>query len=247
LPQVHLGPHAAALERRGVSTEKGDHNRMVAEHNAVVVDLEKARAERRQLQAEKAVMERYNARLKAGWMPDHAQALGTLEYRLDGVDLKFDDVSRLLEENRTQVFRLEQQVLAIRGEGERLEKAAGILERRREAAAEVDRLRSPFAAVKRWFSADARQGFALAESRLRELDGAARQVGTTSETELEQQRQRWQQDMQRVPTLEEQGARHAQDRVLASKALEGFAWETERYLEIMRGGRVRSRDTGRER
>jgi ATP-dependent exoDNAse (exonuclease V) alpha subunit len=247
LPQVHLGPISAALERRGVSTEKGAHNRLVAEHNSVVIDLEQARQERRQLQAEKVVMERYGARLRAGWIPDHAQALAKLEYRLDGGELKFDDVSRLIEESRTKVHELEQQVLAIRQEGERLDKAVAILGDRREAAAQVDRMRSPLAAVKRWFSADARQEFAVAESRLKGLDQAAQQIGTTSEAELDQQRQRWQLDMARVPALEEQGARHAQDAALASKALEGFARETERYLEILRGGRVRSRDTGRDR
>ncbi len=55
LTQVHLGPHAAALERRGVPTEKGGQNRLVAEHNGVVVDLAKAREEKRQLEVKRAV------------------------------------------------------------------------------------------------------------------------------------------------------------------------------------------------
>jgi ATP-dependent exoDNAse (exonuclease V) alpha subunit len=80
LPQVHLGPHAAALERQGVQTEKGDHNRTVTEHNRVVVDLEQAREERRDLQREKAVTDRHNARLNEGWPVPQAQALAQLEY-----------------------------------------------------------------------------------------------------------------------------------------------------------------------
>ena len=37
LPQVHLGEKATALERKGIHTEKGDHNREIMEHNKVIM------------------------------------------------------------------------------------------------------------------------------------------------------------------------------------------------------------------
>lgn len=130
LPQVHLGPHSATLERQGIATEKGEHNRLVAEHNAVVVDLEKAREERRQLTAEKAVMERYKARLKVGWHPSHAKAPGQLGYHLGGGELTRGKMVDLLDDHRKQVHALHDQVEAARQEGLRLERVETLLSER---------------------------------------------------------------------------------------------------------------------
>lgn len=74
LPQVHLGPYSAALERQGITTEEGDHNRLVAEHNAVGCGLKPAREEKRHLTAERAVTERHKARLEAQPMPRYLAA-----------------------------------------------------------------------------------------------------------------------------------------------------------------------------
>jgi ATP-dependent exoDNAse (exonuclease V) alpha subunit len=247
LPQVHLGPHAAALERQGVPTEKGGHNRVVAEHNNVVIDLEKAREEKRQLQAEKAVVERYNARLKAGWMPAHAQALGKLEYSQGG-QLTYGETARLADSYRRERDGGEQQARAIRTEGERLERAASVLERRREATAEVDRLRSPVAQVKRWFSQEARREFTQAQEVLQRVNEAARNLGTTSEAELLVQRSRWQQDQARLSGLEVKAASLGRMIELAAKALEGFAREQEReHVRSFERKRAQGREPGRDR
>jgi DNA repair exonuclease SbcCD ATPase subunit len=248
LPQVHLGPHAAALEKRGVATEKGDHNRAVVEHNAVVVDLEKAREEKRLLVAEKAVMERYSGRLKSGWSTEHAQALGRLEYQLGGSELTYGKVSELKDGYTQELSGIQQQLDAINSEGNRLNQATELLEARRAAAAEVERQKSPVATVKRLFSADARNQFGEAQSRLSRLDERLRHTGTTSGEELQQQRQRWQQDRLRVPALEEKGARLSQAIEVAAKALHGFSWEREvQELELYRGRRNLSRDIDRGR
>jgi ATP-dependent exoDNAse (exonuclease V) alpha subunit len=248
LPQVHLGPHAAALERRGIATEKGEHNRAVAEHNVVVIDLEKARQERRQLRAEKAVMDRYGARLQAGWLPVHAQALGKLEYHLGGEVLNRSQVVEGLGGYRQELRQLQEQVQAINQEGRRLDRAAELLGHRQHAGAEVERLKKPLAAVKRWFSADARGELKQAQERLETLDETLKQTGTTSESELQQQRVRWHQEQARVPALEEKGARLDDLIGWAAKALEGFTREQEReYDYLYRGKRSRDRDTGRGR
>lgn len=245
LPQVHLGPHSAALEKRGIETVKGDHNRAVAEHNATVVDLEKAREEKRRLEAEKAVLERYNARLKAGWLVPHARALGNLEYEGGGGALNRSAVDSLATEKRQELRSVEQQIHAIHREGQRLESAAEILGKRDKAAADVERLKSPLATVKRWFSPDAREEFRQAQDRFQGLDVTARKIGTTSGAELETQRSRWQQEKSCLPVLQEQGGAISRILELASKALEGFGQEQWRQFDRARQERSREPDRGR--
>ena len=40
-PQIHLGPEAAALERKGISTTRGEHNREIKHVNALIRGLQK--------------------------------------------------------------------------------------------------------------------------------------------------------------------------------------------------------------
>ncbi|OUB35292.1 hypothetical protein BK708_04825, partial [Bacillus thuringiensis serovar yunnanensis] len=54
LPTVHLGHVAHEMEKRGVQTEKGNLNRDRQEYNALVVDLQKYREEKKALEQEKA-------------------------------------------------------------------------------------------------------------------------------------------------------------------------------------------------
>jgi hypothetical protein len=248
LPQAHLGPHAAALERRGVFTEKGDYNRLVGDHNAVVIDLEKVREEKRRLQAEQAVMDRYGTRLKAGWLPFHAQDLGKLEYHLGGAELTRSQVLGLRNGYQQELRQIQEQVQVVHREGQRLDRATDLLRQRQQAHARVERLRAPLASVKRWFSTHARDEFQKAQEHLQVFDEAVKQTGTTSETELHAQRQRCQQEQARVPALEEKGARLGELVQWATKALEGFTREQEReYDYFYRGKRGRDRDTGRGR
>ena len=41
-PQIHLGPEAAALERKGILTTRGEHNRAIKHVNALICGLQKA-------------------------------------------------------------------------------------------------------------------------------------------------------------------------------------------------------------
>jgi ATP-dependent exoDNAse (exonuclease V) alpha subunit len=248
LPQVHLGPHAAALERRGIPTEKGEHNRSVAEHNAVIVDLEKAREERRQLQVRKAVADRYNLRTRAGWLPVHAQALAQLEYSQAGRELTQADTARMADGYRREQRGISQQIRAIQLEGDRLQRATTTLERRQQAAAHLERLQSRTAWMKRWFSGDARKEFAQAEERLARLEEDTQELGTTSEAELEAQRSRWQRDQAQLPELHEKAASLGRVIELAATALAGFARAHDReYDWLTRPKRVHDRDPGRDR
>lgn len=245
LPQVHLGPHSAALERQGVATERGEHNRLVAEHNAVVVDLDKAREEKRQLEVDQAVTDRYKTRLRVGWHPAHAEALGRLEYASGGVELTRTDVSNLLDSRRQEVRGLEQQIASNHQEELRLERAETMLASRSKAAAMVDRLKSPVAVVKRWFNEGARKEFQQAQQRLQGFDEALQRIGTTSETQFQEQRLRWQQAQAKVPALEAKVENLTPGIKLASQALAGFAHQLKRAAHERT--RARDREFGRGR
>ncbi len=178
LPQVHLGPHSAALERRGIATEKGEYNRLVAEHNAVVLDLEKAREDKRRLEAEKVVTERYKARIQKGWNLEPARALANLEYRQGGQPLTRQQVAALLRDCQQELDQVQSRIHAIHQEGQRLERAAVLLNEREQVADRVERLKSPLAAVRRWFSQSARADFRQAQDQLQSLEEALNNIGT---------------------------------------------------------------------
>ncbi|MFZ5823897.1 MAG: MobQ family relaxase [Bacillota bacterium] len=249
LPQVHLGPNAAAMERRGVATEKGEHNRLVAEHNAVVVDLEKARQERARQKAEQQVSRRYEARLNAGWAVAPAKALARLEYHdCGGRQLSWQETRHMFDETRQELHQVQTEIASVNREGQRLQEAARILETRQKASADLERLQSPVATIKRWFSDGARRGYQRARDLHDRLDTAAKRLGTGSDAELRQQGAEWESRKQRLPLLEERVASLSKTMELISKALEGFRREYEReqdQLHHQRRKRAREVDRGR--
>ncbi|MFZ5826950.1 MAG: MobQ family relaxase [Bacillota bacterium] len=248
VPQVHLGPHAAALERRGIATEKGEHNRLAAEHNAVVVELEKAREERQQLKAEKAVVGRYKGRLNAGWLADHGQALGLLEYHhAGGAPLTYQEVVGLHRQFTDQLRQVQAEIHAIRADEYRLSRAAEVLGYRQKAAEKLEQLESPMARIKRWFSESARREYESAREVLGLHDQRAAELGVTSESELNAQRVAWSERNAGIPGLEAQAS--GLDAILkqAAMALEGFRREYERDDDLLRQRGRRERDGGMDR
>jgi hypothetical protein len=243
VPQVHLGPDAHALEQRGIQTEKGDHNRLVAEHNAVVIDLEKAREQKRRLEAEKVCQERFHARVRSGWLPANAGAVADLEYHLGGGELGPGQASRYLGERRDELEQTRNEITAIAHEGDRLERAGELLIERDKAAGVVARQLTPLSTVKRWFSESARQEFRQAQENLRSLDEATGRVGTRSHTELHEQQGQWCERSVRVPQLKEKAERLSGQVELAQKAMSAFAYERERQA---RREVERDRDRGME-
>jgi hypothetical protein len=236
------------LERRGIPTGKGDHNRLVEEHNAVVIDLAKAREERRQLHVENGIRERYSSRLGRGWLPVHAQAVAKLEFTLGRAELTYASTAQLADGYRQEQCGLAAQVRAIHEEGQSLQLAAKTLERRQAAAEYLERLNSPASRMKRWFSEGARRELAHAEGTLRTLDQAARRLGTATEPELQAQRNRWETDRARLPQLEGKVAALGQLLDLAVRALDGFAQEQEREHDwLIRAKRARNRGSGLDR
>jgi hypothetical protein len=243
LPQVHLGPDASALERRGIQTEKGDQNRLVAEHNAVVVDLEKAREQKQRLEAEKACLDRFHARIKSGWLPVNARAVADLEFHLGGGEVAPGQASRYLGEKEADLGQTRNELMEISREGERLERAAELLTDRDKAAGVVARHLTPLSTVKRWFSESARKDFRQAQDNLHALDEATGRVGTRSHTELQEQQRQWQERSVRVPQLKEKAERLSTQVDLARQALSAIAheWDRKARREV-----ERDRDRGME-
>lgn len=248
LPQVHLGPHSAALERRGISTEKGDHNRLVSEHNAVMVDLEKSREQKQKLHIERAVTERYSARVKAGWDRSDAAAAGELELKRGGRALTHQETRELHRSTYHEHGQIEQQIRDIQREGQRLDRAEEVLEERRKAAAEVERLKAPLATAKRWFSENAREEFRRAQDQLNDRDEAARRAGTPTDSDYKKQRAKWERDQARVPGLQQQALQLSKLLNLAGKALSGFdhEWEQQHDWRLREQKRKRGHDHGRD-
>lgn len=52
LPTVHMGHVASDMEKKGMKTERGNINREVQKHNAIVYDLQRYRQEKQQIEAE---------------------------------------------------------------------------------------------------------------------------------------------------------------------------------------------------
>ncbi|HWI51266.1 MAG TPA: MobQ family relaxase [Symbiobacteriaceae bacterium] len=239
LPQVHLGPHASALERRGVETAKGNTNRLVQEHNGVVIDLEHARAEKQRLLTERVVDQRYKARISSGWPTPQAQAVAQIEYYdLGGRQMTFQDAVDMRAQQQEELQRIKHTLQEIRLDGKRLDRAEDVLKERRQAAANLKQLKTPFESVKRLFSSGAREELRQAEMHMANLDKVAAHDGVKSDEDFKEQRARWQRERAKGPGLEESLGSISKTLERLAKAVDGFQQEQERdMLERMNGRR----------
>ncbi|HWI51070.1 MAG TPA: MobQ family relaxase, partial [Symbiobacteriaceae bacterium] len=234
VPQVHLGPHASALERQGVATEKGDHNRLAQEHNSAVIDLQKAREERQALQAEKAAHERFNARIQAGWTGVHAEALQRLEVAGGGEELTERKLSERYAVLEAQLRRVTDQIGDVNWEEQRVRDAQQALNGYNEAAAELRRHESPVAAVKRWFSLEARSAHRDAQERFAEASARVEGWGVRSQADVDRRREAWQERSSQLPGLEKKAEALGASARVIEQALTGLSREKERQRETER-------------
>ncbi|WP_226530859.1 MobQ family relaxase [Metabacillus niabensis] len=58
LPTVHLGHKTHAMEKRGIQTERGDINRNVEKHNAIVVEIKELQKKKEELERKEALEEK---------------------------------------------------------------------------------------------------------------------------------------------------------------------------------------------
>jgi hypothetical protein len=102
---------------------------------------------------------------------------------------------------------------ATRVKGQRLDIVAEKLGKRNQAAEELQRLKSPLHTMRRWFSEEAREHLKDVESVIAREGENLRLYGTTSEAELQQQRQMWERDRARVPAFEQRLGALAKGRI----------------------------------
>lgn len=204
-PQLHLGPHASALERRGISTEIGDHNRLVAEHNVVVIDLEKARNERQALAVEKAADERYARRIGAGWTPDDAKLVSYLESEYaGGAELTQHGVRNLCEAQQEALSGIERRIDQVHVLDNTIREAERELHLHQAAQDALRTHETPLATVRRWFSQSAREAYQDAQWRVKSSDRSLQHLGVHSEAELAQRKGRLASLRAELPGLRQQ-------------------------------------------
>jgi hypothetical protein len=236
LPQVHLGPHASALERQGVATEKGDHNRQVQQHNAVVIDLEKARNERQALAMEKAADERYARRLGAGWTPDDAKLLAYLESHYAGeAELTQQGVRNLYEEQQEALSGIERRIGQVNVLDSTIREAERELHLHRAAQEALKNHETPLATVKRWFSQSAREANQEAQWRVKSSERTLQHLGVSSEADLTQRKGQLTALRAEVPQLRQRAEDIKGALGFLEKGLKGF----ERAVDRQRQARER--------
>jgi len=112
LPGQKLGPAAAAMERRGDASDRGDSSRKIqAEYKVVVVDLDKYRAEKQRLQ-EQQREQRDTTRREEGWSDRARTATAKLEEQLHrpatvkDLDQMLTTLDRRLQEMPTETLNM---------------------------------------------------------------------------------------------------------------------------------------------
>ncbi|HYF95823.1 MAG TPA: hypothetical protein VD969_26700 [Symbiobacteriaceae bacterium] len=189
----------------------------------MVVDLEKKLQERRKLQVEKTVSDRYDTRLRQGWQAPQALALGHLEYARGGGQLTWTQTDALRTERQQELQEVRLQLSEIASEEKRLGRPAEALENRSQAAAHLAALKAPVPTLKRFSSRDARKEYLQTDRKVQYWDQEVRKAGVTSVDDLQEQRARWQRDHAKVPTLEETAEGIGQTLERIAKALGGIA------------------------
>ena len=80
LPTIHLGYKASAMEKKGIETDRGNINREVKQHNAIVYDLQKYREEKKQIEARLKEQQKEQQKQKAiAFTPSEQQTLNEIE------------------------------------------------------------------------------------------------------------------------------------------------------------------------
>ncbi len=242
LPQVHLGPHAASLEKRGIPTENGDHNRLVAEHNGVVIDLEQARAEKKALEQERTTQTGVASLVQTGWHPDHAKAMVEVERQHGGRRLDPEDLRRKYDTLRSDFQRLHGNIERIEHEDRRLTQAARALEAHQKAQEELGRLQGPLGSLRRFFSRAAREEHDQLIDRVKWTGRRLRETDVIDDQDLKAQRAKWQQETETLPTLRQQAEELKVRADLYYSAFQGQEYEQQRHRLKLEHARTPDRE-----
>lgn len=242
LPQVHLGPHASSLERRGVPTEQGDHNRLVAEHNTIVIDLQKARVEKRALEAERTAQTKVATLVQAGWLPDHAKAMVDVERFNGGRKLTLAEARQQTDNLISDYNALRNKIGNIEHEGLKLTAAADALEAHQKAQEEMRRLEGPLGTLRRLFSKAARNEYQQVAYRVEWTGVNVKASGIETAEDLEARTARWQQETETIPSLQQRADELKARADLYSRAVRGLEYEESRRRMAAEQARGPSRE-----
>ena len=159
LPTVHEGVAVRQMERRGIRTDRGNINRAVQAHQAVVVDLAAVRKERQALEHVQQRIHQAEAwRAQAGWPEPERQRVRGWEEQAGRV-LTRADVTQWVAEARKEVAQAEARERNATGQWQQQERAweqqhgvlrqvEAVIEQARQAQA---RLQREFGGVRGWW------------------------------------------------------------------------------------------------
>jgi len=96
LPTVHLGHVASDMEKKGMETDRGNINRKVEQHNAIVYDLQKYREEKQQRQALSKEQEQKKV---VTFTPGEQKVLNYIQTKMTKEEPTLENISKIKEFN----------------------------------------------------------------------------------------------------------------------------------------------------
>lgn len=97
LPTVHLGHVASDMEKKGMETDRGNINRKVEQHNAIVYDLQKYREEKQQRQALSKEQEQKKA---VAFTTGEQKVLDYIQTHITKEEPTLENISKIKEFNK---------------------------------------------------------------------------------------------------------------------------------------------------
>lgn len=172
-PQIHMGPHASAIERRGRRTDRGDTLRYINQLNGVVIDLQRARAEREALrQARERLARRGGAPSSYRALAEWVRAEQLLRRRITP-----EELPQLIREAEDALANARSALAPLVAERERLKTAGELLERKDRLREALARMETPAGSLRRAVSSTARQEYEQAKQELRQVDQQLQELG----------------------------------------------------------------------
>ena len=194
LPTVHEGVAVRQMERRGIRTDRGNINRAVQAHQAVVVDLAAVRKDRQALdrmQQRIEVADRW--RMHAGWPQAVQQRLHKWEEQAGRV-LTREDVTQWVQEVQTEVVQAqatEQEALRTVQRPNALQATRDQLTRLVEQAQQAqEQLQQEFQGLRGWWKRwRDPQAYQTLQARVEQRQWAEEQLQALQAPWLQQQQQ----------------------------------------------------------
>jgi hypothetical protein len=96
LPTVHLGHVAFDMEKKGIETDRGNINREVKQHNAIIYDFQKYHEEKQQLQA---LLKEQEQKKAVAFAPAEQKVLDYIQTNITKKEPTLENISKIKESN----------------------------------------------------------------------------------------------------------------------------------------------------